>query len=170
MSTYESHMEYLIQLARDAMYDDRFDEALNLLESGLLEEPGYPKLHAVMGDLYSLHLDNPELAERHYLLTIKFDPKYWEAYVDLADLYQEHQKYEGIKKIMHQATQVKELDKAEAFERIGIAEERQGRYTEAIDFFKRSLLESVDNDSTQELKKHIKRNRYKRFKQRWKRA
>lgn len=168
MDIYEEYIENVIQLAEDAMYDGRYEEAKRLFESGLIEEPGYPKLHAKLGDMYHYHHINLALAERHYQLALHFKPDYKEIYEELTTLYLDHKKYEGIKALMKKAIKVDCVDKAFVHEKLGMVEEALGNYKEAIQHYRKGLFASLDNDNVDELKRHIKRNKYKRIKNRWK--
>ena len=169
MNMYEEYIESVIQLAKDAAYDDRYDEAKKLLEGALMEEPGYAKLHARLGDLYHYDLENKALAARHYELAIKFYPAYQEVYQDLVTLYQDERDYVKLNRLLKRAMGVKALDRVFLYEKLGMTEEAQGNFKEAIAWYKKGMLESLDNANTAELKKHIRRNRYKRFKLRRKR-
>lgn len=170
MNTYTEYIENVIQLAEDAMDHGKYEEAKRLLESGLMEEPGYAKLHASMGDLYWYNLENLELAERHYHLAIYFDQKFESVYRELAIMYQKYNKYQGLKTLMQKAVKVEGLNKSFIFEKLGQAEESEGHFKNAIQYYKQALFESMDNKDADELKKHIKRNKYKRLKMRWKKA
>lgn len=163
MNLYEEYIENVIQLAEDASRDNRLDEAKRLLESALMEEPGYAKVHAKLGDLYHYDFENMELAERHYLLAIRFYPAYQEVYSELVSMYMDHKKYKGIQRLMEQAKGQPGVDQAFVHEKLGLCAEAQGEYRKAIDHYKKGLFESLDNRDTAELKKHIKRNRYKRL-------
>ena len=164
MNIYEEYIESVIQLAKDAAYDDRYDEAKRLLEGALMEEPGYAKVHARLGDLYHYDLENFALAARHYELAIKFYPAYQEVYHDLAKLYQDERNYVKLKRLLKKGIGVKGLDPVFLYEKLGMAEEAMGNYKEAIGYYRTGLLKSLNNNDTTELKKHIRRNRYKRFK------
>lgn len=170
MNIYEEYIENVIQLAQEAINENRLEEGRRLLESGLMEEPGYARLHAKMGDLYCYDLENLELAERHYHLAIRFNPKYQEVYSDLASMYLDHKKYKGLRMLMKKALEVEDIDRAFVYEKLGMASEAEGRYKEAIQYYKKGLFESLDNVDADELKRHIKRNKYKRLKLRWKRV
>ncbi len=161
MDIYEEYIEGLIQLAEEAIDDDNLIEAKNLLVSGLMEEPGYPKLHYIMGRLYHYDIENPALAERHYQLAIKFDSTYESAYADLAWLYIKKEKYKGLKYWMKKAKKVDEISKAFVYENLGKSAEAEKRYTKAIKHFKKALIHSLNDNESSRLKKHIKRNKYK---------
>ena len=170
MNLYEEYIESVIQLAKDAAYDDRFDEAKRLLEGALYEEPGYAKVHARLGDLYHYDYENKELAIRHYELAIRFYPAYQEVYQELVSIYQDQRNYVKLKRLLKKGMGVKALDPVFLYEKLGMAEEGQGHYKEAIGWYRKGLQESLNNNDTSELKKHIRRNRYKRFKLRRRRT
>ncbi|WP_170827387.1 hypothetical protein [Roseivirga sp. 4D4] len=161
MDIYETYIENVIQLADEAMNDGNYEEAKSLLESGLMEEPGYAKLHMKMGDFYQYHLKNPGLSEMHYQLAIKFNPTLEDAYEELIELYNEHKKYAGLRYWMLKAEKVEGLNKAFVYTQLGLLSEREGGFQKAIEYFKKALLDAMDNYDTDELKKHIKRNKYK---------
>ena len=187
MNMYDEYIENVIQLVDDALHESRIEEAKRLLEGALMEEPGYAKLHAKLGDLYNYETENLAMAENHYHLAIRFYPKYQEVYRDLADMYLDHRKFDGLKKLMTKALDVEGIDhglkklmtkaldvegidQAFVYEKLGQAAEAQGQYKEAIEFYRKGLFASLDNTDASELKKHIKRNKYKRLKLRWRRV
>ena len=170
MNMYDEYIENVIQLVDDALRESRIEEAKRLLEGALMEEPGYAKLHAKLGDLYYYETENLAMAENHYHLAIRFYPKYQEVYRDLADMYLDHRKFDGLKKLMTKALDVEGIDQAFVYEKLGQAAEAQGQYKEAIEFYRKGLFASLDNTDASELKKHIKRNKYKRLKLRWRRV
>ncbi len=161
MDIYEEYIEGLIQLAEEAIDDDNLIEAKKLLESGLMEEPGYPKLHYVMGRLYHYDIENPALAEKHYQLAIKFKPSYEDAYADLVWLYLKHDKYVGVKHWMKKAKSVKEVSQRLTHESLGRAAEGEKVYTKALKHYKKALMHCLNDYDASRLKKHIKRIKYK---------
>lgn len=169
MNIYDQYIENVIQLAQEAIRDSHLEEARKLLESALMEEPGYAKVHARLGDLYYYELENLEMAERHYHLAIKFYPGYQEVFDDLTSMYMDHKKYKGISLLMKKAIGTEGIDQAFVFEKLGLAAEAEGDFKTALQHYRKGLFESLDNYSTGVLKKHIKRNKYKRLKHRWKR-
>jgi Tfp pilus assembly protein PilF len=170
MNTYTEYIEQLIQLAEDAMDFGKYEEAKRLLDNGLMEEPGYARLHAAMGDLYWCHLHNLELAERHYHLAIRFDPQFASVYRELSLMYVKHRKFKGLKLLMYSALKSEGLEKAFIYEKLALVEESEGNHKGAIQLYRKALLASMDNEDVEELKKHIRRIKYKRLKLRWKKA
>lgn len=162
MDIYEECIENVIQLAEEAMDDCNYKQAIDLLESGLAEEPGYPKLHATIGRLYHYDLENLAMAEMHYHFALRFKPAYQAVYEDLAWLYIKHKKYMGLKHWMGKAKQVKGVNKGMVYENLGKVAEAEGNYEKALKLFKKGLLKTLNDCDTSRLKKHIKRNKYKK--------
>ncbi|MFY0593126.1 hypothetical protein [Roseivirga sp.] len=163
MDIYEEYIEGLIQLTEDALIDDKYEEARNWLESGLFEEPGYPRLHAKLGDLYHYNLKNCEKAELHYQLAIKFNPNEQEFYEDLVQLYYAENKYQGIRIWMKKAIPYENINRVFIYGNLGQVAEAENNYNLAIAYYKKARLASLNNFVTAELKGHIKRNKYKRL-------
>ena len=55
----------------------------------------------------------------------------------------------------------RKINKAFIYTQLGKLSERECDFEIAIKLFKKALLDSMDNYDTDELKKHIKRNKYK---------
>ncbi|OEK03991.1 tetratricopeptide repeat protein [Roseivirga misakiensis] len=164
MDIYEEYIEGLIQMAEDALYDDKYDEARKWLECGLHEEPGYPRLHIKLGELYHYHIKNCEKAEFQYQLAIKFNPKEQEFYENLVQLYYEENKYQGIRIWLNKAIPYENINRVFIYGNLGQVAEAETNYNMAITFYKKARLASLNNYVTDELKGHIKRNKYKRLK------
>lgn len=161
MDIYEEYIENLIQLAEEAIDDCNYQQAKDLLESGLREEPGYPKLHFIIGKLYHYDLENQELAEKHYHLALYFKADYQDVYEDLSWLYMEHKKHIGLKYWMKKAKKVKGISKSMVYENLGRVAEAEEDFKKALKLFKKGLLKSLTENEASRLKKHIKRNKYK---------
>lgn len=165
---YDESIEQIIVLAEDAMYNGEDRYAGKLLESGLLEEPGYPKLHYTMGWMYHYHRDHVALAERHYLLALHFDAGYSDAYEGLAQLYLKHRKFALLHRIMTKAARQENINKEFVFQVLGQAAEARGQFAKAISYYKKALMYCFDNGGTKDLRQNIKRSRLKRIKTIWK--
>ena len=163
MKTVDETIEQLITIAIDAVYEGDYVRARSLVDSGLLDEPGYPKLHSTLAWMYHYYQENKELSERHYLLSIHFDPDYGYAWNGLIELLLEQKRYAFLKAKLKIAQLNPELDQDYILRTLGKIAERQGIYSEAIGYYRKALMESTDNDDSAELKKDVKRTRMKRF-------
>jgi tetratricopeptide (TPR) repeat protein len=167
VTTIDESIEQLIRIAEDAVYDGDCHQAFKLIHSALLDEPGYPKLHYTLAWIYHYHQVNESLAERHYQLTLYFDPEYADAYRALTDLYFKKKKYEEVIGLMEKAQEVEQLDKDFIYMTLGKVEEKRSNFSDAIHFYRKALMNSVDNEDTKELRQNIKRAKLKRLKTMW---
>ena len=161
MKTIDNELEQLITLAEDAIYDGNFDEARKMIDSGLLEEPGYANLHHTLAWMYNFHKEDATLAERHYKLTLLFDPSITEAWYQLAWFYFNKKRYETLQNLLKKAEKIEDLDKDFIFNMKGKLAELDKNYNEAIRNYRMALLNSVDNDDAKDYKDNIKRSRLK---------
>ncbi|MEP4533741.1 MAG: hypothetical protein ABJ004_11705 [Cyclobacteriaceae bacterium] len=164
MKTVNQTIEQLIDIAIDAIYEGEYQKAKGLIESAFYDEPGYPKLHSTLAWMYHYHRENHELAERHYLLAIHFDPDYEYAWNGLIELLMTQKRYSFLRGKLLIARKNAQLDQEQILKTLGRIAERQGEFQEATKNYRLALMESTDNDDSAELKKDVKRIRMKRFK------
>ena len=164
MKIVDQTIEQLIDIAIDAIYEGEYVKARGLIDSALCDEPGYPKLHSTLAWMYHYHQENHELSERHYLLAIHFDPDYEYAWNGLMELLLTQKRYAFLQSKLLIARKNAQLDQEYILRTMGKIAERQGKFPEAIKYYREALMESTDNDDSAELKKDVKRIRMKRFK------
>lgn len=163
MKMYDEGLEQLIQIAEDAIFDNDYIKGRSLLENGLLEEPGYPKLHYTLGWFYHYYHENPVLARRHYELAIYFDQDYQAAYEELVDLCKSQKQFECIDQYMAKARASTKIGLDYIYETLGRVAETTDQLREAQKFYRLAILNSMDNNQTTELKKTLRRCRFKRI-------
>lgn len=164
MKLLDESIEYLIDLAVEAVHEGDYLRARKLIDSGLMQEPGYPKLHSTLAWMYHYYQEDKEQAERHYLLAIYFDPENEYAWNGLIELALAHKKYDLLKERLLKARENHQLDEELVYGTLGKIAERQNRFAEAMVYYRKALMVSTDNDQSDELKKDVKRTRRKRFK------
>ena len=169
MKTKNDSLEILIRLAEDAIYDGDCIQAERLLKSGLLEEPGYARLHYTLGWMYNYHLEDNSKAENHYLWAIYFDPLYEDAYRELAFLYFDNREYKALKALMNKLIKKDAPGKVNAYNMLGKVAEAEAEFSIALKYYRKALMDCLNNDFSVELKQNIKRIKFKRFKTRFKR-
>lgn len=163
MKPFNQSIEELIKIAEQEIYAGNFHQAIKLLENGLLDEPGYAKLHYTLAWMNHYHLDNKMLAERHYQLTIFFDPEFKDAYEYLSALYYDNKKLKGLKILMAKADEVSEIEKDFVYSMLGKVAEAEAKFSDALYYYKKALIHCMDNDDSKALKLNIKRTKFKRL-------
>jgi Tfp pilus assembly protein PilF len=169
MKLHDESIEQLIRIAEDCIMDGNCEQGKRLLESALYDEPGYPKLHFTLGWMYQYYQENRSMAIRYYELAIHFDNEYEDAYRNLSYLYFSERMYPQANELLSKALCVNEMDKSFVYDRLGYIAEKQGNFPQAIKYYRHALEVCMDNEDMVELKKNIKRTRFKRFKKRIKR-
>ena len=167
MKIYDRHIESLIELAENEILSGNYAKANDLLTAGLFDEPGYPKLHYTVAWMNHYHIEDLPKAERHYNLTILFDPEFEDAYEYLVNLYFKEKEFEKLAFLLARAQKVENLDQCFVQRARGKMFEMQNAYSEAIKSYRRAIMHCMDNDDISELRKNVKRARFKKFKSRF---
>lgn len=167
MVTNDESIEYIISLAEDAVYEGDYHQAGKLLHNALYDEPGYAKLHYTLAWMYHYYQFNENKAVRHYELSLYFDPTCDDAFKELIALLLDKKRYGAAKDQLTKAENSGHIEKDFIYESLGHLAEKQGDYSAAIAYYRKALMHSMDNYTSNELKQNIKRTRFKKFKTTW---
>ena len=168
MKTYDEYLEQLIILVEDAVCDGDYPLAERLLFNGLLDEPGYAKLHYFKAWMHHYYQINKALADKHYKLALYFDDKYEDAFKGLVALYFENKKYKALEILFENVKEKKFLEKEYIFQNLGKLAEIKGNYQLAVYYYREALMHCLENDALKSINDNIKRSRLKYFKKKWK--
>jgi len=136
----EEYLEEALRLAND----EGHEPALKLLDKLLYEEPGYGRLHNVLGNIYFYHADEIASAERHFRMAIKFDPRLADPYVHLGRLLCEDERHDEAIKIYTKGLKAKQAFKSGLLSGAGKAYELKKKYRKAIVHYKDALSHSAE--------------------------
>jgi len=161
---YVEYIETLLEEANRAIEAREYKTAERLMQNALYDEPGYAKLHNNLGWLYQYCIENKSKAEIHLKYAIRFDPKIDAAYYNLTDLYLESRKYSELKEVMEDALKLDGSNKELVYQNLAKVYEASHQFTKAIKYYRMALYETIDSYDAGELKRSIKRCRYKKFK------
>lgn len=163
MNTRNEQLEYLIHLAEEEVYDGNYEKGRELLFTGLLEEPGYARLHERMAWIFEAYQENDDLAVRHYELSIYFDAENANAYYALVDLYWEKRDVEQLRRLLIKAKAVEKINKDYVYAWLGTIAERENAWSTAIQYYREAMMHAIDNGTTNTLRQNIRRCRFKRL-------
>lgn len=161
---YILYIEQMLEEAERAIEAREYSTAEKLMQNALYDEPGYAKLHNNLGWLYQYCMGNTSKAELHLKYAIKFDPKNEAALINIADLYLENRQYEALQLFMLHVLGLEGANKALIYEHLGKAFEASKQFNKAIKYYKMAHFETIDSYEASELKRGIKRCRYKKLK------
>jgi tetratricopeptide (TPR) repeat protein len=155
-------IENYMKKAEGLVYQDRIDEALAILNDLLYEEPGYAKLHNLIGWVYLYYANEPARAETHFQTAMKFDPTYAPPYLHLGWIYLSRGVYVEALGYLEQGSVKADANKVAFMECIGQAYELRGNIRKAIESYRMAMNASIDNREFTRLRDSIKRCRKKR--------
>lgn len=154
----EEYLEEALRLA----WDEGHEPALKLLNRLLFEEPGYARLHYVLGMIYFDQADDLKLAEKHLRLAIQFDPSYADPYWYLGRLLLHEEKLDEAIAVFRKGLKARKAKKSELLEETGKAYELKKKFRKAIRHYKKALSFSAELWNCKILEESI--NRCKRKK------
>lgn len=148
--------EYLEEAQRLAI-DESHEPALKLLNRLLYDEPGYARLHNVIGEIYLYYADDVKLAEVHFRTAITFSPDFADSYSNLGQLLRQEERLEEAIAVLKSGLAAKQSDKSGLLAKMGQAYELQKKFSKAIRYYKDALSHSVELWHCLVLEKSIKR-------------
>lgn len=132
-------------------------EAFRKYESILFDEPTNAATHNSLGWIYKTQMDDYKNAENHYQAAIKCEPLHPHAYLNYAVLLMDLERYEDLFRLAKKAMKIESVDKAWLHHRLGLAEELQLKYEEAIMYYEKAILLSLNDDKIKNYKEDIER-------------
>lgn len=137
--------------------EKRFSDAINTLESILIEAPDYGKAYNHLGWIYETKYKDINKAEEFYKKCVLYSPEYPAIYINLAVVLSSAGKYEELEAHLTRALQVAGVDKASMYNEFGIMYELQGKYNQAIESYKNAVRHSLSDANVETYSKSIKR-------------
>lgn len=137
--------------------ENKFAEAVRLLNEILAEAPDFGKAHNHLGWLYETRFKDLSRAEEHYRLALKFSPHYTATYYNYSYLLSTLRKYDQLEALLEEAIRVPGISYAIIYNEYGMLREMQGKYDEAIHYFTLHIHNSHDLKSIDAAAESIKR-------------
>lgn len=167
-------IENIFFQADKAIDEGDIEKARELLLQILSEDPKYGQAHNHLGWLYKTKFLDPEKAEKHYRLAIKFSPGHPAAYLNYINLLRDLGRLEELEELLQKAETVRLIGKSTLYDELGSLSELKGDYRQAIEYYKKAISYSLNNNNIEDLKFHIRRCRNKldyfhsnRFRKAW---
>jgi tetratricopeptide (TPR) repeat protein len=150
-------LEEKFQIADRLINDGKIAEAATVLEEILADAPDFGKAHNHMGWLYETKFKNFKQAEEFYKMALKFSPDYPAAYYNYAYLLSTLRRYDDLEQLLNTAIKVSGVSYATIYNEYGLMREIQGRYEEAIHYFRLYIQNSYDSKTIESAAESIKR-------------
>lgn len=150
-------IEEYINEANNFLSTGEYEQALKILNKILYDEPGYARLHYMIGIINYYEADEIKKGEQHLRLAIHFDAKYADPYVDLGRLLSKEERLDEAIEIYLKGTKAKQANKARLLSGVGKAYELKMKYRKAIQHYRKALSHSAELWNCIELEESIKR-------------
>ncbi len=151
-----------LYLTAEAEYkNSNFTEALRLYFEVLSEEPDCAPAHNSIGWIYRTQFDDYPKAERYYQMAIKANPTYPHSYWSLVYLLTDLERNEEVRQLMKRCQSIPSIDKSMIQQRLAVLSELEGNFNDAVGYYKKSILLTINDERIEELRKCIERCEYK---------
>lgn len=162
-------MEAIIWIENELAYaekmvvEGRVEEALNVMNNLLYDEPGYAPLHNYLGWTYLYYANNLDRAELHFRTALRFAPDFAPPYIHLGNLSMRKARYAEAIEFLREGLTKPEAIRVVLLETMAQAYEMLGDYRNAIRAYKEAAIASVVDFEVDRMLKSAKRCRKKRL-------
>jgi tetratricopeptide (TPR) repeat protein len=137
--------------------NSNFHEAFRKYEEILYEEPDYAPAHNSLGWIYKTQFENYHKAEVHFKAAIHADPLYPHPYFHLASILADLERFEELGEFLDRCLGIRTVDKSWVYFRFGMIAELKGRYADGIEWYRKALLQTMNNDKVKEYQADMER-------------
>ena len=149
--------------AESMVMEGRVEEALNVMNNLLFDEPGYAPLHNYLGWTYMYHANNLALADLHFRTALRFAPDFAPPYIHMGDLLIRGGRYAEAIEFVRAGLTKPEAIRTVLMETMAQAYEMLGDYRKAIRAYKEAAMASVVDFEVNRMLTSAKRCRKKRL-------
>ncbi|RYY97627.1 MAG: tetratricopeptide repeat protein [Chitinophagaceae bacterium] len=147
--------------AENDVKQNNYTEAFRKYESILFEEPAHAATHNSLGWIYKTQLDDFRKAESHFSAAIKAEPQYPHAYLNYAVLLMDLERYDELERLVQKALDVPAIEKSWLYHRLGLACELQLRFDDAVAYYEKAILMTLNDDKIKTYQEDIERVQHK---------
>ncbi|RZS99117.1 tetratricopeptide repeat protein [Aquimarina brevivitae] len=155
-------LEEMLHHANEDIRQGHYDAATNTLEKIIDIDPNFGKAYNHLGYLYEVKFKEFEKGETLYKLCLEKSPMYPSVYYNYAVLLSTLQKWDELKELLDTALQIPGITKATIFNEYAIMYEQQGNMEEAIAYYKKAALKTLDKNMVTRAKDSIERCKMKK--------
>ena len=136
-------------------------EAFDSLQYIIEQNSEYGKAYNHLGWIHETKYKNYSKAEECYKLALRFTPEYTAIYFNYAILLSTLEKFDELQRLLDKAIGTVGVNKAKIWNEYGIMYEMQGKYSEAITYYKKAIQHSLVDEDMSNFEKSISRCRKK---------
>ncbi len=157
----ELECEELFAQADKLLNDGVLMEAVDKLSTILKRNPRFGKAYNHLGWVYETKYKNYARAEEYYLAAMQFAPHYNASYLNYCYFLSNQNRYDELKNHLDKMSAISGIAKDTIANEYGILFELQGNLQQAIDYYQKAAIVTLDNGKLDKYKEAIDRCRKK---------
>jgi len=155
-------LEELLNQANTDIRDGFYEEAENKLEKIIDLDANFGKAYNHLGYLYEVKFKEFEKGETLYKLCLEKSPMYPPVYYNYAVLLSTLGKYDELKDLLDTALNIPGITKSTIYNEYAIMYEQRGQLDEAVEYYKKCALDTLDKSAIERAKASIERCKMKK--------
>ncbi len=132
-------------------------EATDMLLTLINKFPEYGRAYNHLGFVYETKYKDVASAEKYYKSALTYVPDYPPTYLNYAVILSSQERFPELMAILNKAMEVPGVDKGKVYNEFGIMHELQGKYDEAMGYFKKAIVYALNDKDIEMYEKSIKR-------------
>ena len=155
-------LEELLDQANNDIKNGLYDDATNKLEKILDIDSNFGKAYNHLGYLYEVKFKEYDKGETLYKLCLEKSPMYPAVYYNYSILLSTLGKFDELKELLDKAINIPGITKSTIYNEYGIMLEQQTKLDEAIEYYKKCALSTLNKDVLNRAKDSIDRCKSKK--------
>ncbi|RMA64928.1 tetratricopeptide repeat protein [Ulvibacter antarcticus] len=155
-------LEEMLDRANTEIKNGNYESASNILEKIIDIDSNFGKAYNHLAYLYEVKFKEYEKGETLYKLCLEKSPMYPAVYYNYSILLSTLGKHTELKELLDTALTIPGVVKATVFNEYAIMYEQQGKLDEAIEYFKKCALDTLDKNVLNRAKESIDRCKLKK--------
>lgn len=131
--------------------------AADLFSEVVFRFPDFGKSYNYLGVIYFIYFKDSFTAESQFKKAIASSPEFTESYINYAALLLSQERFAEMNAQLNKVSEISDVKKNKIFEQFGLMNEIQGKYDDAVDFFKRAIAYTFSDDELASYEKAINR-------------
>lgn len=155
-------LEEMLDRANSEIKNGRYESASNILEDIINIDPNFGKAYNHLAYLYEVKFKEYEKGETLYKLSLEKNPLYPPVYYNYAVLLSTLGKWDELTQLLEKALTVPGITKATIYNEYAIMYEQQGDLDQAIEYYRKTGIQTLDKNTLERAKTSIDRCKSKK--------
>ncbi len=156
-SSATAEAEKILFNANEKLAQGLVSEALDILLELTGIYPEFGKAYFVMGNIFTLNFNDLLSGEKHYKKAISLAPDFAPSYVAYAEMLLQQERFTEALAVLNKSLEIAGVKKDKANFLFGMMYELQGKFEDAIAFYKKSISITLSDDIILQAEKAMNR-------------